>query len=142
MVHFVDARQGRQTRGITGDAGGDFFIWDIGNGQVNNKWKGAAGDVTHGGPISSTLTSGWMYVLHPTYLYVLCGALRTTENTQNHLAQAKNGCAEVMQTFSVYTWRPNLGEIAGFERFHRHTSAGSANKVSERKASSGQRAPR
>ncbi|CAM9322343.1 unnamed protein product, partial [Hapterophycus canaliculatus] len=74
MVHFVDARQGRQTRGITGDAGGEFFIWDIGNGQ------------------------------------------------------AKNGCAEVMQTFSVYAWRPNLGEIAGFERFHRHVSAVSTNK--------------
>eukprot|EP00903_Cladosiphon_okamuranus_P013127 g12243.t1 len=69
MVHFVDARQGRQTRSITGDQMGEFFIWDIGNGQ------------------------------------------------------AKNGCAEIMQTFSVYSWRPNLGEIAGFERFHRHLLA-------------------
>lgn len=34
MVHFVDARQGRQTRAITGDVRGEFFIWDIGNAQV------------------------------------------------------------------------------------------------------------
>lgn len=34
MVHFVDTRQGRQTRTITGDQMGEFFIWDIGNGQV------------------------------------------------------------------------------------------------------------
>lgn len=34
IVHFVDPRQGGQTRAITGDAAGGFFIWDIGNGQV------------------------------------------------------------------------------------------------------------
>ena len=34
MVYFIDARQGRQTRTITGDQMGEFFIWDIGNGQV------------------------------------------------------------------------------------------------------------
>lgn len=46
--------------------------------------------------------------------------------------QAKNGCAEVMQTFCVYTWRPNLGEIAGFERYHRHVLTGTgSNKVIE-----------
>lgn len=37
MVHFVDARQGRQTRTITGDTMGEFFIWDIGNGQVKTE---------------------------------------------------------------------------------------------------------
>lgn len=37
MVHFVDARQGRQTRTITGDQMGEFFIWDIGNGQVKSQ---------------------------------------------------------------------------------------------------------
>lgn len=34
IVHFNDARQGGQTRAITGDANAQFFIWDIGNGQV------------------------------------------------------------------------------------------------------------
>ncbi|CAM9149637.1 unnamed protein product, partial [Ectocarpus sp. 13 AM-2016] len=77
MVHFVDARQGRQTRAITGDMRGEFFIWDIGNGQ------------------------------------------------------AKSGCAEVMQTFCVYTWRPNLGEIVGFERYHRHVLTGSGSNKAQ-----------
>ncbi|CAN0064563.1 unnamed protein product, partial [Ectocarpus sp. 12 AP-2014] len=77
MVHFVDARQGRQTRAITGDVRGEFFIWDIGN------------------------------------------------------AQAKSGCAEVMQTFCVYTWRPNLGEIVGFERYHRHVLTGSGSNKAQ-----------
>lgn len=36
------------------------------------------------------------------------------------VAQAKDGCAELMQSFSIYKWQPNLGEIIGFERFHRH----------------------
>lgn len=39
MVHFVDARQGGQTRAITGDARGDFVIWDVGHGQVRSTKK-------------------------------------------------------------------------------------------------------
>ena len=34
MVYFTDARQGGQTRAITGDAKGEFYIWNVGNGQV------------------------------------------------------------------------------------------------------------
>lgn len=34
MVYFTDARQGGQTRAITGDARGEFYIWNVGNGQV------------------------------------------------------------------------------------------------------------
>ncbi|CAM9127087.1 unnamed protein product, partial [Sphacelaria rigidula] len=68
MTSFIDTRQGGQIRAITGDSTGEFFVWDIGNGQ------------------------------------------------------AKGGCAEVMQTFSISTWRPNFGEVWGFHRFHRHRS--------------------
>lgn len=59
--------------------------------------------------------------------------LSTDERTMKWFClQAKNGCAEVMQTFCVYTWRPNLGEIVGFERYHRHVLTGTgSNKVIE-----------
>ena len=34
MVYFTDARQGGQTRAITGDRRGEFYIWNVGTGQV------------------------------------------------------------------------------------------------------------